>query len=88
MLERGGRDMMAFVGDDKPVPGGQLGDASTPGQGLQGDDIDAAARSSIRSGLLPACVASSVTAVSMPRGTISPPSMVSSKNRRNRGCPR
>ena len=44
-----------------------------------------AARSSVRSSLLPACAASSVTVVSMPRGTISPPSMVSSKNCRNRG---
>ena len=46
-----------------------------------------AARSSVRSSLPPACAASSVTVVSMPRGTISPPSMVSSKNCRNRGIP-
>ncbi len=26
VLERGGRDVMAFVGDDKAVPGGQLRD--------------------------------------------------------------
>jgi hypothetical protein len=31
MLERGGRDMMAFVSDDKTVPGGQLGDVVAAG---------------------------------------------------------
>ena len=42
--ERGGRDVMAFVGDDKAVPGGQLRDVIAAGQGLQGDDVDGAAQ--------------------------------------------
>src|SRR5215471_9231724 len=33
---------MAFVGDDKAVPGGELRDVVAAGQGLQGDDIDGA----------------------------------------------
>jgi hypothetical protein len=33
---------MAFVGDDKAVPGGQLWYVVAAGQGLQGDDIDGA----------------------------------------------
>jgi hypothetical protein len=45
------------------------------------------ARSSVRFSLPPACAASSVTVASMPRGTTSPPSTVSSKNYRNRGMP-
>jgi hypothetical protein len=44
VLERGGRDVMAFVGDDKAVPGGQLWHVVAAGQGLQGDDIDGAAQ--------------------------------------------
>jgi hypothetical protein len=44
VLERGGRDVMAFVGDDKAVPGGQLWYVVAAGQGLQGDDIDGAAQ--------------------------------------------
>ena len=44
-----------------------------------------AARSSVISTRLPACSASEVTVLSMPRGRISPPSMVSSKLYRNRG---
>ena len=44
MLERSGRDVMAFVGDDQAVPGGQLRDVVAAGQGLQGDDIDRAAQ--------------------------------------------
>ena len=44
VFERGGRDVMAFVGDDQAVPGGQLRDAVAAGQGLQGDDIDGAAQ--------------------------------------------
>ena len=35
---------MAFVGDDKAVPGGQHRDAVAVGQGLQGGDIDEAAQ--------------------------------------------
>ena len=31
-LERGGRDVVAFVGDDQAVPGGQLGDVVAAGQ--------------------------------------------------------
>jgi len=42
VLEGGGRDVMAFVGDDKAVPGSQLRDVVAAGQGLQGDDIDRA----------------------------------------------
>jgi len=34
VLERGGRDVMAFVGDDKAVPGGQLWHVVAAGQGL------------------------------------------------------
>jgi hypothetical protein len=37
-------DVVAFVGDDQAVPGGQLRDVAAAGQGLQGDDIDAAAQ--------------------------------------------
>src|SRR5579859_2228815 len=44
VLERGGRDVMAFVSDDKAVPGGQLRDVVAAGQGLQGDNIDGAAQ--------------------------------------------
>ena len=44
VLERGGRDMVTFVGDDQPVPGGQLRDVVAAGQGLQGDDVDSAAQ--------------------------------------------
>src|SRR5215510_3881803 len=44
VLERGGRDVVAFVGDDQAVPGGQLRDILAAGQGLQGDDIDGAAQ--------------------------------------------
>src|SRR5206468_6000528 len=44
VLERGGRDVMAFVGDDKAVPGGQVRDVVAAGQGLQDDDIDGAAQ--------------------------------------------
>jgi hypothetical protein len=34
---------MALIGDDQPVPGGQLRDVVAAGQGLQGDDVDGAA---------------------------------------------
>ena len=40
VLERGGRDVVALIGDDQPVPGGQLSDVVAAGQGLQGDDVD------------------------------------------------
>jgi len=43
VLERGCRDVMAFVGDDEAIPGGQLRDVVAAGQGLQGNDIDGAA---------------------------------------------
>ena len=38
VLERGGWDVVALVGDDQPVPGGQLRDVVAACQGLQGDD--------------------------------------------------
>jgi hypothetical protein len=44
VLERGGRDVMAIVGDDQAVPGGQLRDVIAAAQGLQGDHIDGAAQ--------------------------------------------
>ena len=44
VLERGSRDVMAFVGDDQAVPGGQLRDVAAAGQGLQSDDVDGAAQ--------------------------------------------
>ena len=40
VLERRCRDVVAFVGDDQPVPGGELCDVVAAGQGLQGDDVD------------------------------------------------
>jgi hypothetical protein len=43
VLERGGRDLVAFVGDDQAVPGDQFRDVVSAGQGLQGDDVDGAA---------------------------------------------
>jgi len=44
VLEGRGRDMVAFVGDDKTVAGGQLADVSAPGEGLQRGDINAPAQ--------------------------------------------
>ena len=38
----GGRDVVALVRDDQPVPGGELGDVVAAGQGLQCDDVDGA----------------------------------------------
>ena len=38
VLEGGGRDVVALVGDDQPVLGGQLRDVVAACQGLQGDD--------------------------------------------------
>jgi len=35
VLERRGRDVVALVRDDQPVPGGEVGDVVTAGQGLQ-----------------------------------------------------
>jgi hypothetical protein len=35
--------VVALIGDDQAVPGGQLSDVVAAGQGLQGDDIDGAA---------------------------------------------
>ena len=35
VLERGGRDVMAFVGDDKAVPGGQLRDVVAAGAAVR-----------------------------------------------------
>jgi hypothetical protein len=35
--------MVALIGDDQPVPGGQLRDVVAAGQGLQGDDVDSSA---------------------------------------------
>jgi hypothetical protein len=32
--------VVALIGDDQPVPGGQLGDVVAAGQGLQGDHVD------------------------------------------------
>jgi hypothetical protein len=43
VLERGGRDVVAFIGHDQPVPGGQLRDVVAAGQGLEGNDVDGAA---------------------------------------------
>jgi hypothetical protein len=36
------RDVVAFVGDDEAVPGGQLADVRPPGEGLQCGDVDGA----------------------------------------------
>jgi hypothetical protein len=36
--------VVAFIGDDQPVPGGQLSDVVAAGQGLQGDDVDSSAQ--------------------------------------------
>jgi len=36
--------VVAFVGDDEAVPGGQFRDVIAAGQGLQSDDIDGAAQ--------------------------------------------
>ena len=44
VLERGGRDVVALISDDQPVPGRQFGDVVAAGQGLQGDDVDGAAQ--------------------------------------------
>jgi hypothetical protein len=41
--ERRRWDMVAFVGDHQAIPGGQLGNVSAPGQGLQRGDVDPAA---------------------------------------------
>ncbi len=41
--ERGGRDVVAFVGDDEAVAGGEVGDVGAAGEGLQGEDVDGAA---------------------------------------------
>ena len=43
VLERGGRDVVALIGDDQPIPGGQRRDVVAAGQGLQGDDVDSSA---------------------------------------------
>jgi hypothetical protein len=40
VLGRGGRDMVALIGDDQPVPGGQPGDVVAAGQRLRGNNID------------------------------------------------
>jgi hypothetical protein len=42
VLERGGGDVVALVGDDQPVPGGQLRDVVAAGQCLQRDHVDGA----------------------------------------------
>ena len=52
-LECGGRDVMAFVGDDQAVPGGQLRDVAAAGKGLQGDNIDGAAQPGAAAAELP-----------------------------------
>ena len=43
VFERGGGDVVALIGHNQPVPGGQLRDVVAAGQGLQGDDVDSAA---------------------------------------------
>jgi hypothetical protein len=40
MLERRCWDVVAFVRDHQPVPGGEGWDVFAAGQGLQGDDVD------------------------------------------------
>ena len=40
VLERGGRNVVAFIGDNQPVTGGQRGDVVLAGEGLQGEDVD------------------------------------------------
>jgi hypothetical protein len=40
VLERRRRDVMAFIGDDQAVSGGEHGDVLAPGQGLQHRDVD------------------------------------------------
>jgi hypothetical protein len=44
VLERGGGDVVALIGDDQPVPGGQLRDVVAAGQRLQRDHVDGAAQ--------------------------------------------
>src|SRR5262249_18526730 len=44
VLECRGGDVMAFVGDDKAVAGGQLANVGAPGEGLQRGDVDAPAQ--------------------------------------------
>jgi len=44
VLERCGRDVVALVRDDQPVPGGGLGDVVAAGQRLQCDEVDCAAQ--------------------------------------------
>jgi len=43
VLERGSRNVVAFIGDDQPVAGGQRGDVVLASEGLQGDDVDSPA---------------------------------------------
>jgi hypothetical protein len=43
VVERRCRDVVAFVGDDQAVSGGQLGDVGAAGQRLQCGDVDLAA---------------------------------------------
>lgn len=40
VLERCGRDVVAFVDDDEAVAGGKFGEVVLPGKGLQGGDVD------------------------------------------------
>jgi hypothetical protein len=42
--EGGGWHVVALVGDDQPVPGGESGDVVAAGQGLQCDEVDGAAQ--------------------------------------------
>jgi hypothetical protein len=42
--EGGGWHVVALVGDDQPVPGGEAGDVVAAGQGLHGDHVDGAAQ--------------------------------------------
>ena len=44
VLEGGSWHVVALVGDDQAVSGGEISDIVTAGQGLQGDHVDGAAQ--------------------------------------------
>ena len=65
MLERG-RDVVAFIGDDQPVTGGQRGDVAAAGQGLQGEDVDGSAEFGATAAKLPGLHAEELTDAAAP----------------------
>src|SRR6185312_15605544 len=66
VVECGSRNVVAFVGDDQPVTGGQRGDVVLAGERLQGDDVDNPAELRAAAAKLPGLHAEELTDAAPP----------------------